>query len=92
MGKGGSAGRAHEDGDEWTRWVGGRWMADAGCWTALPRAERDSPVGIPSDTEPDDVFVREEGPEEVQAEEEISRRPRNESVKFWGPAADFRRG
>ena len=56
-----------------------------------PRA-RHLPVWIPSDTERDDVFVREESPEEVQAEEEISRRPRDEAVELWGAAADFRRG
>lgn len=52
---------------------------------------RHSPVWIPGDTEPDDVFVRKKGPEEVKAEEEISRCPRNEPIELSSSATDFRR-
>lgn len=50
------------------------------------------PARIPRDSEGDDVLVWEEGPQEEEAEKEISRRPCNETVELWSSASDFRRG
>ena len=50
---------------------------------------RHSPVGKPSNTEPNDAVIGKKCPQQVEAEEEIGRRPRNESVEFWSAAADF---
>lgn len=49
------------------------------------------PARVPRDPEPNEVGVGKEGPKEEEAVEEISRRPRNESVEFWSSASDFSR-
>lgn len=51
---------------------------ERGSWTGGTRA----PIGIPADPEPHDPLVREDRPKEVEDEEEMGHRPRDEAVEL----------